>query len=813
MQASSHSTAFRPSVRTLGLAVAGAVAVAAAFAQPTNQVLAQEEAERITIEIDGTAVHLPAADADLAAGLKSPITSFNTIRKYAAAREAKIIVANYLSNDLRENQWQLIDMLFAGRYPRDRFDTRYDEHCEGLKNITEQWREWAKGMGDLYFWEGDALKQFSHGENIFRFPQVHFAASGQTFSLHPPIFPSGYGIDAFDPDKMEPQTFRLDLPLNYKPGTPADEILRYPREFLRKLPELLQNTSSSLLTRRISTWLFENLAYDELQSHVFAESAQDGILPRAVARYIVALPNLFAEDAAKKKALADALSHIPGGNLETVEQLLADLEKADPLRPASDDSEAAEDLRFVCRNLVTLALLDTTISGKENTLFQRFEKEGIAFPENGFDHDAFIAAVHRVIDQDESDLDKKIEQLRQDRVALIRTQLDAIKLIEKKPEPAPEDKPTSIPPPPARSTSTFGDYEISHPEILAKVVAKVGPEVVENIAEARQLVIDAKSPKDQPTVEVSEEDSQSLTRYGLKSDLDTLQKWALGSATFMDLETPLKALLNSTRIQIWLKKELADYYESGGQVEGITFDPDTGKFSYNINFNSNIKLEDIESTEQVTEGFESDFEFVWPIILDLDANEVTAEKIREQASEFFDDETEVASEAPPSLDFEDLRLLGPEQVFFFAVHETVELQLIQTVISSNGRRWFCDGLANWIAIQECERRYGKGRGIEIFESMFPPDNYQPDADQVNLFAWPAVENLPSNPKYEHAHYYFATLALLAACEDQEPNFMKNWLTEIRKTPWKRTNNSHLLTAYEKLTGKDLRKIVEDVTKE
>lgn len=150
-----------------------------------------------------------------------------------------------------------------------------------------------------------------------------------------------------------------------------------------------------------------------------------------------------------------------------------------------------------------------------------------------------------------------------------------------------------------------------------------------------------------------------------------------------------------------------------------------------------------------------------------------------------------------------------------SINESIELQLVRDIIASADRRWFCDGLANWIAIQECERRYGDGRGQEIFESIYQPDGYHPLASEIDLFAWPTAEDIENgsqaatdNPE---ARYYFATLAMQAACADQGPDFIKDWLTEIRKTPRNRTNTNHILAAYQTLTDHDLRQIVESVT--
>ena len=125
-------------------------------------------------------------------------------------------------------------------------------------------------------------------------------------------------------------------------------------------------------------------------------------------------------------------------------------------------------------------------------------------------------------------------------------------------------------------------------------------------------------------------------------------------------------------------------------------------------------------------------------------------------------------------------------------------------------------MANWIAIQDVNRRYGAGKGAEAFAKNFPAADLRKHAAKVNLLAWPTAEDVDnhSRPDVENApaHYYFATLVIEKACEGRDAGFVKSWLDEIRRTPRNRANSGTVLAAYRKLTGKDLNEIIAEVVK-
>ena len=135
------------------------------------------------------------------------------------------------------------------------------------------------------------------------------------------------------------------------------------------------------------------------------------------------------------------------------------------------------------------------------------------------------------------------------------------------------------------------------------------------------------------------------------------------------------------------------------------------------------------------------------------------------------------------------------------------------MIASADRRWFCEGVANLLAIRACDRQLGEpggNAGLKVFESLFDPASSGKRAAEIDLAAWPAVENEPQkkDDALTRAHYYFATRVLLAATEGRDEAFLKTWIAKIRETSWNRANAATIIAAYDELTGTSLRDLIK-----
>jgi hypothetical protein len=280
---------------------------------------------------------------------------------------------------------------------------------------------------------------------------------------------------------------------------------------------------------------------------------------------------------------------------------------------------------------------------------------------------------------------------------------------------------------------------------------------------------------------------------------------------------------------------MMSFLQRGGKLPDFSLAADGKGVSWNVAFSLSDKIPDVskssatsllEARANVVKLVESIPRPEYPIVIkrsslpgSLDDSAAVAAAIRAGDGTVLDAVRE-AAETPEAASHNTAvlhQLFNQEQAWFMMAHQVTETAITNTVIKSADRRWFCDGLASWIAMQDVDRRFGPGKGTETFAKTYDAAEMRKHAAKVDLLAWPPDEVVKSGlrPEVEnpYAHSYFATLVMEKACEGQGPDFVKKWLDEIRKTPLNRANAGTVLAAYQKLTGQDLKSIVGEVVKE
>jgi hypothetical protein len=280
---------------------------------------------------------------------------------------------------------------------------------------------------------------------------------------------------------------------------------------------------------------------------------------------------------------------------------------------------------------------------------------------------------------------------------------------------------------------------------------------------------------------------------------------------------------------------MLSFLKGGGKLPDFSLSPNGEGVSWDVAFLLSNNLSDAtapatagqpDARANVIKRIDAVPHPVYPIILkrgslpgSLDDPKAVAAAIRAGDEQIFKSVRE-AAETPETASRDTAmfgQLFNQQQAWFLVAHETTEWAIVNTVIKSADRRWFCDGMANWVAMQDVDRRFGPGKGAEAFAKSYPADELRKQAATVDLRAWPTEEDIKngSRPNVENvpAHYYFATLVMQKACEGRGADFVKKWLDEIRKTPLNRANAGTVFAAYQKLTGQDLKSIMSAVVKE
>jgi hypothetical protein len=598
-------------------------------------------------------------------------------------------------------------------------------------------------------------------------------------------------------------------------------------------------TSGFGLVPALPRWALENLFRGELEGIVVERrTAQETALSDGIAR-ILLFAQVLSQDGQQKVAEEyPRLFPFAMGGWDTSdpEPVLHTLEKLDPLGKV-ERSNVTE--RIFARNLIALALLQ--IGQKDPAgppILHKFKQAGVAIPAGGFTMDSFCAAVDAVYGEKDvfrsavaASKAKALAELRQS-VAKQKEQ------IAKRKETPAEKTPEAAVPPPNRESAKFGATTITYPAELKAAVEIIGPEYAQLLAQVRASVEEF-SRKAPPPAEVNakdvEADQAALRAYGIEPNANVIREFAMLLGVMSDGAQFSRWFFSSDRMQIWIKEDMLSFLKGGGKVPDFSLSPNGENVTWTFGFALPHEFSDASETPadnlldaraNVLKRIDAIPRPVYPIVLkrqslpgNLDDSAAVAAAIRSGDAKIFDFLREVAKnpEVGPKATAAFGHLFNQEQAWFMVAHETTEWAVVNTVIKSADRRWFCDGLANWVAMQDVDRRFGPGKGVAAFEKSYPAAELRKEAAKVDLLAWPTEEDIKNgghpNVGNVPAYYYFATLVMQKACAGRGADFIRQWLDEIRQTPLNRANAGTVFAAYQKLTGQDLKSMMREVVKE
>jgi hypothetical protein len=328
---------------------------------------------------------------------------------------------------------------------------------------------------------------------------------------------------------------------------------------------------------------------------------------------------------------------------------------------------------------------------------------------------------------------------------------------------------------------------------LKAAVEIVRPEYAKILAKARASMeaLCKKSPGSGAVAEADvDADMAALRAYRIKPDANVIREFAVLVNVLRDGTQLSRWFFSGDQMQIWIKEDMLSFLKRGGILPDFSLAPDGKGVSWNVPFSLSEKTPDASKLPAVS-------------LVDARAN-------------VFRRIDAVPHPEYPEAASRNTAMFDQEQARFMVAHEVTESAMMNTVVKSADRRWFCDGLANWVAMQDVDRRFGPGKGAEAFAKTYAAAELRKHAAKVDLFTWPAAENVKDGSHSEvenpSAYYYFATLVMEKACEGRGADFVKQWLDEVRKTPLNRANAGTALAAYRKLTGKDLKSMIGEVEK-
>jgi hypothetical protein len=155
------------------------------------------------------------------------------------------------------------------------------------------------------------------------------------------------------------------------------------------------------------------------------------------------------------------------------------------------------------------------------------------------------------------------------------------------------------------------------------------------------------------------------------------------------------------------------------------------------------------------------------------------------------------------------------QLAFIVLHETTEVGIIDRYFHGPDRRWFCDGVANyvpWRVVRDLHGADAAGRVYNLPEALA---HAAPLREKADLRKWPAVENESAEEQLSEldgARYAFAANAVFLMDERGGNDILPRLFTEIGKTNPNKVSIKTVEKAWQKLTGTKLDTILADAVK-
>ena len=255
----------------------------------------------------------------------------------------------------------------------------------------------------------------------------------------------------------------------------------------------------------------------------------------------------------------------------------------------------------------------------------------------------------------------------------------------------------------------------------------------------------------------------------------------IGAQVQTALATPVR------RIALWRRRELVARLESGEKIHGFSLGGETG---LNFRFGASVK----SSREAGTEHVEEQADQVWPVVVGRSAGKSIEEEVNEGLEEWNEMTTAAVERFAP-------------MTVFLVLHEATEIGIVRHYLPSADRRWFCDGVANYVAWRIIADIVGVENAKRYYDLQAQMIHHAHAAAEVDLARWPAAENtkkLNYGEDLNTANYAFATRVIADVCAKHGDDLLPKLFRELGKTKREKASIATVYRAYKKLTGEDLR---------
>ncbi|HEY4301843.1 MAG TPA: hypothetical protein VGM73_13280 [Candidatus Didemnitutus sp.] len=245
------------------------------------------------------------------------------------------------------------------------------------------------------------------------------------------------------------------------------------------------------------------------------------------------------------------------------------------------------------------------------------------------------------------------------------------------------------------------------------------------------------------------------------------------------------------RFALWRKPDLEARLRAGQKIEGFTLDAAGLSFSFQINL-TQASQDPAEAGAAMNEAWGR---LVCPIKIGAVEGRSPADDVR-------------SSLGSSMLSWQEsfrAVVAGMERTSVFNVlHETTESGVVWHYLTSADRRWFCDGIANYVAWRVIQQEVGADEARSYYDLAAELQKYAGMAGKIDLAAWPAVENSGKYPEdLNTADYAFATKVIADVCARHGDDLLPKWFAQLGRTPREKATMVTVFKAYRRVAGDDL----------
>lgn len=159
-------------------------------------------------------------------------------------------------------------------------------------------------------------------------------------------------------------------------------------------------------------------------------------------------------------------------------------------------------------------------------------------------------------------------------------------------------------------------------------------------------------------------------------------------------------------------------------------------------------------------------------------------------------------------------VLDPKMAYL-VLHETAELGVVDRYYGGRDRRWFCDGVANYVAWRVARDRHGDAVARTIYDLPAQLTRDAVWAGQADLRRWPAGEHQSADDRTSDlntARYTFATNAIFLMHAKAGEDILPRLFREIGKTRKVKVSMTTIEKAWAKFSRIPLDVILADAVK-